>query len=252
MVVGTDSVATFGTGLQPTIGQQPIQKLMRLNEHIIYCATGAVGISQIIADRIRSLWDSKAFSGTTSPDAAMDRVGKEITQLVGPYLQTGQFQRSLTGDASTSLCKSLVAMPIAKKPYLFQFDCNGAPERCTSDIRFVALGSGQLIADPFLAFLGRLLWSSREPTLSEGRLAAVWTIDHVRRTHPGGVGGDIQLACLELVPGEMPRIRNESQEDVQEHLQKVSFAEQVLVQELTGEDSGQAATLPLPPDNTPP
>lgn len=247
VVVASDSAATFGTGLQPTIGQQAVQKVWPINEHIIYCGTGAVGIAQIVADHIKTMWDQKAFAGRMTPDAAMDRIGKAISGLVGPYLHTGQMQHAMTGSASGSLCKSLVAIPIDQKPELFQFDFNGAPERCNHDLPFMAIGSGQPIADPFLALLRRLLWTGREPTLSEGRLAAVWTIDHVRSTNPGGVGGKIQLAVLETSARGMPKVVVAPQEQVEEHLQKVALAEQALVKELTGAGGAEEAAIPVPP-----
>lgn len=247
VVIGSDSDATFGTGTSFTIGQQRVQKVRRINDHIIYAGTGAVGLSQILADKIKTLWDSKTFTSGMTPEAAMDRLGKEIAQLVAPYLQTAQMQRALTGDASTSLCKSLLAMPVGHKACLFQFDYNGAPERAV-DLPFVALGSGQTIADPFLALLRRLLWSSTEPTLAEGRLAAVWTIDHVRRTNAGGVGGDIQLATLESQAGKtaMPTVSVASGQDIEEHLQSVSLAEQALVEQLTGKAAKAPAAIPSP------
>lgn len=246
VVVASDSAATFGNGQQPTIGQQVVQKVWKLNNHIIYCGTGAVGIAQIISDHIRTMWDNRAFGGHMTPEAAMDKIGKAILQLVVPYIQTSE----MTGSPDTSRCKSLVAIPIAQTPELFQFDINGAPERCNDGLPFVALGSGQLIADPFLAFLRRLLWSHRVPTLSEGRLAAVWTIDHVRRTNPGGVGGDIQLATLEATGRSMPQVTVASQSQVEEHLQKVHLAEEALVSNLTGGgvSAGQPAEIPTAPN----
>ena len=66
----------------------------------------------------------------------------------------------------------------------------------TADLPFVSMGSGQQNADPFLAFLRRVLWSERVPTLAEGRLAATWAIDYVSKSSPGGVGGGIQLGTL--------------------------------------------------------
>ena len=248
VVLASDSAATFGSAGLPTIGQQEMRKLRQINDHVLYTSTGAVGISQLIADKLKSLWDAKTFSSFQSPEAVMDKIGKEIVSLIGPYLQTANLQRSLIGDASSSLCKSLVAMPVNQKPCLFNFDFNGAPERSTPDLPFIALGSGQPIADPFLAFLRRLLWTGREPTLSEGRLAAVWTIEHVRRTSPGGVGGNIQLATLASSANKMPNVIQASEEDVQEHLQRVASAEQVLVSELCGTREVAAGTvLPTPP-----
>jgi hypothetical protein len=174
----------------------------------------------------------------------MDKLGKDISQLVTPYLHTAQLQRSLTGDSCTSLCKSLVAFPVAQKPCLFQFDFNGAPERATSELPFVALGSGQGIADPFLALLRRLLWPKEEPTLAEGRFAAVWTIDHVRRTNPGGVGGDVQLASLDSSPGKMPTVTVATESAINEHLQSVELAEAAIVEQIRGQGNVGPAELP--------
>lgn len=156
--------------------------------------------------------------------------------------------RPLVGDASASLCKSLVAMPVKRVPCLFCFDYNGAPEQSTPELPFVALGIGQPIADPFLAFLKRLLWKGTRPTLGEGRLAAVWAIDHVRLTNPGGVGGPIQLATLSAKEGKQPTIAILSEKDVQEHIQQVRAAEGALVNEFRPPtQEGEIVSLPEAP-----
>src|SRR5262249_47299544 len=121
VVLGSDSAATFALGATPTIGQQEMRKLRRLNENLLYSSSGAVGISQLISQKLKSLWENKAFSGLTAPEAVMDKIGKEIVALIGAYLQTANLQRSLTGDASSSLCKSVVAIPVQTKPCLFSF-----------------------------------------------------------------------------------------------------------------------------------
>jgi hypothetical protein len=230
VVIASDSEATFGTGTTHTIGKQHVQKVTKVNDHILHASTGAVGMAQIIADHLKAMWDDKVFSGTLSPDAAMDRLGKAIGALVAPYMQTAQIQRNLTGSCETSLCKSLLAIPISRKPYLFQFDFNGAPERATADLPFVCLGSGQPIADPFLALIRRLFWTTQEPNLAEGRLAAVWTIDHVRRISPGGVGGNTQIACLEPTLGaNLPMVKFVDPAEIQEHMQKIESAEAAIV-----------------------
>lgn len=244
--MASDSAATFGAGGQATIGQQEVKKVKPLGENILYASTGAVGMGQLVSAKIIELWNAKAFSGLKTPESMMGRVGQEIANLVGTYLQTAQFQRALTGDSASSICKSMVAMPVGQRAHLFQFDINGAPECCTSELPFVALGSGQLIADPFLALLKRLLWTKSEPTIAEGRLAAVWTIEHVRRTNPGGVGGGIQLATLANHAGAMPKVVMATAADVEEHLQRVGSAEAALVNELTGKTDVPVKEIPRP------
>jgi len=245
--MASDSAATFGAGGMFTIGQQAVRKLVKVNNHILCSGTGAIGVSQMIADTVARLWSDNKIKGT--PESAMDTIGRAINALVRPYLEAAAWQRNITGEAAQSLCKSLVALPVDKKPCLLSFDFNGIPERATAELPFVAMGSGQMIADPFLAFLRRVLWKSTEPTLAEGRLAAVWTIDHVRRTHPGGVGGDIQLASLVPKGAGLPEIEitpGEGAGSIQEHLVRVTSAEQVLVDELRGVKPADAPVIPQP------
>lgn len=219
VVMASDSAATFAASGLKTIGQQQIPKILDIFNQVLYSGTGAVGISQIIANEIKVGWEKGEFGHTKSPEEVMDRIGKKIATLITPYLQTANLTRQLVGDVSSSLCKSLVAMPVKNTPCLFSFDFNGAPERSTADLPFIAMGSGQQIADPFLAFLKRLLqWEKNPPTLGEGRLAAAWTINHVVLTNPGGVAGPIQLATLSIKEGK-PTVTMIPETDVQEHLQ---------------------------------
>lgn len=234
VVLAADSSATFAATGRATIGQQEMRKVSRVNDHILFAGTGAVGIGQLISDKVLSLWNDKKLGGEKTPDAIMDEIGKQVGTLVGPYLQTGQIQHQLTGDAGSSLCKSVIALPVKQKAYLFNFDFNGAPERSSIDLPFIALGSGQPIADPFLAFLARIIWGSSQPDVKQGRLAAIWTINHVCRTNPGGVGGSIRLSTLMNQPNAQPQVEEASDNDIQEHLQKIASAENAIVQNLKG------------------
>lgn len=232
VVMASDSAATFAASGLPTIGQQKISKIYNLSNSILYSNTGAVGIAQVIANQIKISWDNRELGGTKSPEEVMDRIGKKISELLKPYLETAILTRQLVGEALSSLCKSLVAMPVKQALYLFSFDYNGAPERATQELPFVAMGSGQGIADPFLAFLKRLLvWEKNVPTLGEGRLAAVWTIKHAVLTNPEGVGGPIQLATLSMKEGK-PTVTIIPEVDIQEHLQQIKAAEDALTNEL--------------------
>lgn len=225
VVVAADSTATFAKEGIPTIGQQEISKVIKLSDCILFSNTGAVGMGQLVAHEIECAWERREFVNINKPAEMMNCIGKKISQLIKPYLETANLTRSLVGDVSMSLCKSLVAMPVAKIPCLFTFDYNGAPEQASAQLPFVSLGSAQPIADPFLALLKRLLWPKSQPTLAEGRLVVVWTIDHARLTNPGGVGGRIQLATLAPREGKPPSVTILSEDDVQEHLQQIRAAD---------------------------
>lgn len=241
VVMASDSAATMGAvGIQ-TIGQQWIRKLTRLDSRTLMAATGAVGIAQVIGDMILRKSGAGQLGGQKTPEQIMQEVGVDIANSVRPYLDTAHIQKAVVGDASASLCKTMVAIPVRRSPCLFTFDFNGAPEKATPDLPFVSMGSGQMIADPFLAFLKRAFWKESQPTVAEGRLVAVWTIDHVCQTNPGGVGGDIQLATL---VGDDARIVGE--EEVQEHKQRAAIAERALVQSIRGTDGAEVAVPDVP------
>jgi len=76
-------------------------------------------------------------------------IARCIAQSLGPMA----IQRALT--------TTLVALPLGHSTCLFQFDEQGAPEEATQELPFVSIGSGQPIADPFLAFLRRIFWPDK-------------------------------------------------------------------------------------------
>jgi 20S proteasome alpha/beta subunit len=243
VVVASDSAATMAAGRMPTIGQQSTRKVYKLaDSRIIYAGTGAVGMAQLIADRLDRGYRSGEFKGAATPEQMMGMLGAAITQMVMPYLQSGGMVHGMGHSGDGSLCKSLVAIDVKGTPCLFSFDFNGAPERMTAHLPFISMGSGQPIADPFLAFLKRLIWAKDAPTLVEGKLVSVWTIDHVCKTNPGGVGGDVQImvlpkggAVIELADGECA-----------EHKQQAAGAESALVKYLKPDSAG-APAMPQPP-----
>lgn len=246
VVMGSDSAATFGSMGRHTIGQQEVQKVQCLTDRILFSATGSIGMGQLIANLLQSNYDTNKLQNFKSAEQAMGDIGTKIGALVKPFLESGQLLRSLIGDASGSLCKCLVALPIKDKPELFEFDFNGAPERKTMHIPFVALGTGQPIADPFLAFLRRVLWNDREPTLAEGRLVAAWTIQHVIGTNPGGVAGHVQLATLASgTKGYSCSLLEE--DNILEHAGQAEAAERAMVMRLRNEDTAASP----PPSPTP-
>lgn len=243
VVIASDSDATFGTGQASTIGQMPVQKVYKLADTAIFAATGAVGISQIIADRLSQGMRGNEFRAAASPEQLMHLLGTQINKIVTPYLESGAHVQRIVGNANGSLCKSMIAIECKGIPCLFHFDFNGAPERATKDLPFVALGSGQQIADPFLAFLKRLIWSDVQPTTAEGKLVGVWTTDHVCATNAGGVGGAVQ--AMVLTKGA--RIVELDETITQEHRQLIAGAERSIVAFLRSPATSVAPPIPTPP-----
>lgn len=246
VVIASDSAATFGTGQMATIGQQTTRKVHKLSPSMIFAATGAVGMAQVFADVLSRGYAANAFRNAATADEMMNKLGLAINTAVLPYLQSAQSLRQLGAGVDASLCKSMIAMDVKGTPLLLTFDFNGAPERATKELPFVSMGSGQPIADPFLAFLHRLLWKNSQPTIAEGRLAAIWTIDHVCKTNPGGVGGNVQLMILT----KKPDVLELGDGEVEEHKQQAAGAEAAFVKFLRPEAgpivSGAAEAPPIP------
>lgn len=223
--MASDSAATYADESSPTIGQQHVTKIHEIDKAILFSSSGSIGVAQLLEERIEHKWREYK----KNPVAAV-QIMQDISKLHHDTLQHLFHSAAMLGQAGhrsalgTVHCTCLVAMPVLGEPKLFQFAETGSPYQATHDLPFVALGSGQGIADPFLAFMKRILWTDTRPTLAEARLVAAWTINHVVQTNPGGVGGNIQLATL-AIKSTKPSIEFS---DPDEHQQYIREAEQNL------------------------
>jgi hypothetical protein len=121
------------------------------------------------------------------------------------------------------------------------------PEFKEDKLFYVSTGSGQSLADPFLAFVDRVLWNNTMPTVELGKLGVMWVLQHTIRFAPGGVGGSPSMAILKRVDGRWIASKltiDELQESAQytnqleEHIK--GFA-------LGGIQNAETAALPIPP-----
>ncbi len=139
---------------------------------------------------------------------------------------------------------ALVAFPIHDQHYLCELAVQDfQPELKKSKIWFCSMGSGQMIADPFLALMREVFWPNDPPTLQDATLAATWTLDHAISVNPGGVNGPARVAVLERVSGSL-RARELTDDDLQEHRQNIEEAKG----RLREYRSQQQATAPDIPD----
>ncbi len=240
--MASDSAATYGDEEGFTIGQQEVAKIIRLNECALYSSTGAIGISQIIRNAVKKMLDAKQLDGpqVATPIDAMTLIAHEIGKQIRPFFDTAGASVPLVGNrvaVQGVFCKSLLAVAFKSGVHLFQFNHSGAPERATEELPFVALGSGQRIADPFLALLKRVLWKDRRPSLAEGRFVAAWTIAHVAKTNAGGVALPLQLATLSKAD---KGFRAEFVKDTSEQMQAVEDAEASLLQHVLKKGTEEA------------
>jgi len=131
--------------------------------------------------------------------------------------------------APPAIAFTLLAVPVDKQLRLYQFGCTGDPEEATTDLPFVALGSGQSLADPFLAFIREIFWKKRQPNTSEGIFATVWSLLHAIRRNTGGVAEPIQLMTIKLEAGK-PVLKEFDDAELQETRQNITEVEAYLSQ----------------------
>lgn len=112
-------------------------------------------------------------------------------------------------------------------------------------MHFVSMGSGQALADPFLAFVSRVFWKNETPTVKSAKLGVYWVLDHTIKCAPGGVGEPIKLAVLKkdkhwnaslIEDGELEEIA----ESIQEIENRISNPSDMI-------DEAKPSELPSPP-----
>jgi 20S proteasome alpha/beta subunit len=224
LVVGADSGATMGdyvSGLRTIM--QPMTKLQLVADKSIIGVSGPVGLGQLYVDCVERIhnefrdkdisWICRRLRDEFRKDAEIAlHMAAMATQVLGANARAG------------AITTTLVALAARDGPYLVQFDCECCPEVTTNDLPFVSIGSGQLIADPFLAFLKRIFWKDRSPSVSEGIFAVNWTLAHALDTAPGGIAPPITIGELKM-EGTQPKARLLSDKELREHREMRTQAE---------------------------
>jgi hypothetical protein len=232
--MGADGAATLGVAGNIRTARQAVHKLRVVGDSLIIGTSGPMGLGQRFAAELERLHSTKdKLLRNTSPEFLMASLRLKFLEHIKPEFEAAILAKDVVGlnaAQSSAVSNTMVALPVGNRCCLFQFDHQAAPEMATKDLPFVALGSGQLIADPFLAFLRRVLWGHRGlatdqlPSLGDGIAAALWTLDHAIKTNPGGVAEPIQVAILRSEGGAM-KARELSELELDEHLQAISAME---------------------------
>ena len=108
---------------------------------------------------------------------------------------------------------------------------------------YVSMGSGQTLADPYLALMRMAFWNNGRPSLQSGIFAAAWVMHHAIEAAPGFVRAPIDIAVLS---DEDKKARLLDPEELQEHLTHVAESMdhfRAFEKQLTGEEE---STPPLP------
>ncbi len=232
IVVGSDGAATYTT----TLGQtrtitQPTSKLRIIGEQVILGLSGPVGLSQSYCAEIE-----QKVKGTQNQVnwKSIENAKKALQDCFWGYAKTAweraEVVAKTVGQAALLDClhQTVVALPIGDRPYLMQFNEKCIPEEASQDLPFLSIGSGQPTADPFLAFLRRTIWKDTLPSLEDGVLATVWTLQYAIKSTPGGIAEPIQIAALRKDKEGRWRARELTEDDLGQDREMVKTLEDEL------------------------
>lgn len=187
IVIGADSIATSAAGPQGIV-QLPTDKLVIVGDRIILAGTGSVGLGQRFGAIVQNHWDGKAFQ-----KPMLDCIKSMTTAGVQDFQSTGTPRHPQYGFGFGAL----LAAPMADQPELIEFGIQDfQPEIKREKLHFVTMGSGQALADPFIAFISRVLWDGKMPDVKAGMFGVYWALQHTIQYAPGGVGAPARLATL--------------------------------------------------------
>jgi 20S proteasome alpha/beta subunit len=264
IVLGADGAATYGTLGQSTIRQPHKKKLKILGNHGIVGVSGPVGIGQRFAGELEAMLSSgltittlqgqqkQTNFGALKQHEAMSVLRDVLWKIIGKEMEIARVMTQTINNPApvqNTLSQSIVCMTIDGKPSMIHFDPHGSPEAVDDELPFVALGSGQMIADPFLAFIRRVFWNDQAPaTVKDGVFGAVWAIQHTIQTNPGGVGPPIQIITYSKVRernADVWKIQELPEADNLERLQDIKTLEKEIAA-LQAKTGGAGVTSPVP------
>jgi 20S proteasome alpha/beta subunit len=235
VVVGADSSATLTAGDIRIIEQPNHGKIQIINKELILAGTGQVGMGQRFHGVVESNRDS--LRKLKPVDAVTKICGEAVKNFASTNAHQSQYGAILAyyANGNFSLCEFAVK--------------DLQPELKNKECWFVSMGSGQLIADPFLALLRRIFWPDKMPRVNEAVFAVMWVLNHAIEVNAGGINGPPHVAIL-TKPANAPVARFLEDNEFQEHLANVQGVEEHLraySQILQGAHLPANAPPPSPP-----
>jgi hypothetical protein len=199
VVLAADSAATMGSSAGQTAQQRTARKLYICSGgRVVVGVSGYMGLGQRLQAAIDDGYAAEKFKGR--PEVAVGRMRDVLIPIVKPEFEMSHLVVTASRNPAAlnyANFSMLVAIPLDKQPQLIAFTETCSPEIASPGLPFACVGSGQALADPFLAFIRRVLWPRDDfPPLLDGILGAYWTMQHAIETNPGGVGGNVQVVTL--------------------------------------------------------
>ena len=238
VVVGADSMATSTHGPAHLL-QTPTDKIQIIGEKVIIAGSGSVGLGQRFGHVVQTLWGTNHFQSKLwdclrgiSAHAISDFRSTDV-----PFL----------GPPNGFGFGALLAAPIEDRAHLVEYGiADLQPELKDGKLTFVAMGSGQMLAEPFVAFVRRVWWANAVPDVKTAMFGVYWALDHTIKFAPGGVGEPIKIATLRREKGQW-RARLLDDDELQEQAQHIEKIEERIAQDPKRSLEESVATAPPPP-----
>ena len=221
IVVGADSAATASAGPMPLL-RMGADKIQLIGNSAILAGTGSVGLTQRFYKIVDTQWKAKLNATRDCVDCAKQLAKEGVEDFNRTHVPFSPERGYGYG--------ALLAGVFSGKPDLIEFDVGTfQPEVKRDKLFFVSMGSGQTLADPFLAFIKRVMWRDVAPTVDEAKFGVYWALSHTLQCAPGFVGPPIKLAVLKKHGGdwraellEEPELQElgEYIDEVEEHISK--------------------------------
>jgi hypothetical protein len=229
IVVGSDGAATYTTvlGQSHTI-TQPTAKLEIIGQHIILGVSGPVGLGQSFRHEIEP---PVKTHNNKAPWKNMPEARRFLQEALWKHAQIVWQRAEIISKTAgqhallEALHTTVVALPVQDEPRLLQFNHQCQPEEASKSLPFVAIGSGQATADPFLAFIRRVFWPDAEPGLKDGIFAVAWALHYSIKAQPGGIAEPIQIVVLEKLASGEWKARKLSEDELGQHRQMIKTLE---------------------------
>lgn len=208
VVIGSDSIATSSMGSAPLIHLEADPKIRIFGDSVVVATTGSVGYAQRLDHHISAATTGGVFRNLSAREATSNISNRMLTDL--------QSSRAPTSPHEGLRFGGLMAGAANDGPFLAEFATTDfQAEMKAGKVFFVSMGSGQILADPFLAFVCRVLWKGEMPDVDHGKFGVYWVLSHTIQLAPGKVGLPICLATLRQVDGRWVASSQDTQESAQ-------------------------------------
>ncbi len=225
IVIGTDSSATYGSIISPTI-EQEFTKIKIYNGIVIVTGTGEIGLQQRFCNIVDKAFRDANFTKGKSHIEIMTALSqKAIDNFKSTYTPFPQFQHLGYNFGS------LVALSTGDKYCLCEFDpIHFRPELKLSQQKliFCSMGCGVHITDPFLGLMRKIFWKTSIPSVAEAKFIVAWTLKHAIDLNPGGIKDPIQMAAIRKNEKGRYSAVMISDDETKEHWNAVDDAEKYL------------------------